>query len=96
MPNAHNLRRRRAWPRAAGQQRLLAEQTARDHAENLRDTLRKVATLKSARPDLVVALTEIERDIAIAALALDDIRRLMEEAGLAAAGPREGSPDAGG
>lgn len=85
MPNAHNLRRRRAWPRAAGQQRQRAEEIATDHAENLRDTLRRIGLMKSARPEFLAELIELERDIAIAALAFDDLRRLMEEAGQAAA-----------
>lgn len=101
MPNAHNLRRRRAWPQVAGQQRAQAEQTARDHGENLRDTLNKLASLRSARPELAVELTEIERDVAVAALAFDDIKTWMEEAGVAAAqavapGPDEQPPGAGG
>ncbi|GAB4190537.1 MAG: hypothetical protein OHK0022_03430 [Roseiflexaceae bacterium] len=89
MSNAHNLRRRKSWPYAAKKQREATEQVAREHAENLRDTLRRLAVLRSAHPELAAELTEIERDVAVAALAFDDIRRWMEEAAQATQEPKD-------
>lgn len=86
------MRRRRPWPQAAARYRDDTEEAASAHGDLLRETLVKIRDLRSARAtdeELVRALTDIERDVLMAALALSDIRAWMDEASRAELGPGE-------
>ncbi len=76
--------RQQPWPRYVGRARQLTEETALDHAKNLRDVLKKVEKIQEVAftdPQLVYQLALLtQRDISLSIAALADIARWMADA----------------